>query len=105
MNTAAAPAPTTAPPTMAGSHHSAYQVTLHAPSLANKGESLPLSGRVTKIHHPKTPVVIQAKHGTGWKIDSTTTNKKGSFHADVLTEWVNRRHRVVGDQLETKRGQ
>ncbi len=77
-------ATTRAPSNTASCDNSALQVTLHAPSLTIKAESMPLPGKVTKIHHPKAPVIIQAKNGTGWKIDSMTTNKKRRVSHRVL---------------------
>ena len=66
---------------VAGSHSSAGQVVLHAPSAATTGDSIALTGKVKKNHHHKTRVVIQKKHGKKWqKVDTTKTNKKGKFH-------------------------
>jgi hypothetical protein len=65
---------------VAGSHHHGHEVTLKAPRQATKGEKVTLKGKVKKNRHHKTRVVIQKKHGKKWqKLDSTKTNKKGTF--------------------------
>ena len=66
--------------------HRGSAVNLHVKTAdPSVGDPVKVAGKVKKNHHHRTKVLIQKKRGGHWKkVDVTTTNKRGKFHASEM---------------------